>query len=385
MRRTWPLALLLILLLGWTGVAHAQSPTLELFTRFPDQIVEPGESVSVSMTVRNNGEAPQRVSLEVTGLPEGWEAHFLGGGRTIRGIYVEAGKEASFTLRVKSPKEAGAGTVRLEVIAQGQGAVARFPVSFQIQEKVPPKLSFNVELPTLRGTVKTSFRFEGNLKNEGDEDITVNLTAEAPEGFQVSFKPSFGSQEVTSLPVKAGESRRLYIEVKVPQLTEAGTYPIRVTARGGGAEATLDLAVEVTGQPELRISTPDGRLSGEATAGQESTIQLILENRGTAPAYNVELSAFEPSGWSVEFEPKAIPQVKVGEQVKVTAKVRPAAKAVAGDYMVTLRVQAEGGVSESVDFRVTVKTSTLWGIVGILLIAVAVGVVGLAVARFGRR
>jgi uncharacterized membrane protein len=32
-----------------------------------------------------------------------------------------------------------------------------------------------------------------------------------------------------------------------------------------------------------------------------------------------------------------------------------------------------------------VVTSTLWGIAGIALIAVAVGVVGIAVVRFGRR
>jgi len=32
-----------------------------------------------------------------------------------------------------------------------------------------------------------------------------------------------------------------------------------------------------------------------------------------------------------------------------------------------------------------VQTSTLWGLVGVVLIAVAVGVVGFAVSRFGRR
>jgi uncharacterized membrane protein len=37
------------------------------------------------------------------------------------------------------------------------------------------------------------------------------------------------------------------------------------------------------------------------------------------------------------------------------------------------------------DFRVTVRTSTLWGVVGIGLIAISVGIVGWAVMRFGRR
>ena len=59
--------------------------------------------------------------------------------------------------------------------------------------------------------------------------------------------------------------------------------------------------------------------------------------------------------------------------------------AVAGDYMLTITARPQDGSSKSVDFRITVLTSTLWGVAGIGLIAVAVGVVALAVGRFGRR
>ena len=41
--------------------------------------------------------------------------------------------------------------------------------------------------------------------------------------------------------------------------------------------------------------------------------------------------------------------------------------------------------SASADFRITVTTSTLWGIVGIGIIAIALLVLLGAVARFGRR
>lgn len=42
-------------------------------------------------------------------------------------------------------------------------------------------------------------------------------------------------------------------------------------------------------------------------------------------------------------------------------------------------------VSESVQFRTTVKTSTLWGAAGLGVIAAAVLVMGGAVMRYGRR
>jgi len=59
--------------------------------------------------------------------------------------------------------------------------------------------------------------------------------------------------------------------------------------------------------------------------------------------------------------------------------------AIAGDYQATIRANATGGQSESANFRITVLTSTLWGAVGIGVIAISLLVVVFAVARFGRR
>jgi uncharacterized membrane protein len=53
--------------------------------------------------------------------------------------------------------------------------------------------------------------------------------------------------------------------------------------------------------------------------------------------------------------------------------------------MATFRAKPINGVNETAEFRITVKTSTLWGIVGIAVIAIAVSVVAIAVMRFGRR
>ena len=63
----------------------------------------------------------------------------------------------------------------------------------------------------------------------------------------------------------------------------------------------------------------------------------------------------------------------------------PSSRAIAGDYQTTIRASAAGGLSESANFRITVLTSTLWGAVGIAIIAIALLVVVFAVARFGRR
>jgi uncharacterized membrane protein len=71
--------------------------------------------------------------------------------------------------------------------------------------------------------------------------------------------------------------------------------------------------------------------------------------------------------------------------VAITAYITPADKAIAGDYNVTVRAAPASGQSQSVVFRITVATSTLWGVVGVLLVAAALAVVAVAVGRFGRR
>jgi uncharacterized membrane protein len=386
-----PVLLLLLTFLAFSGPipVRAQSeppanpsPELTLITSYPSQMIGIGETVTLSLRLRA-ASTPQVVRLEVQNLPEGWNASFRGGGRVVQSVYVEPDNEATVDLRVEPPATLEAGTYHFTVIAQSDKAKAQLPIELTVKEKLPPRLTFDTDLPTLRGTPSTTFRFNTTLKNEGDEELNVNLTAEASSDFLVKFKLS--GQEVTSIPLGAKESKSLSIEAQPLSEIPAGSYPITIRAEGGEVSASLELVAEVTGQPDLSITTPDGRLSGQANAGRESPIKLVIRNTGSAPARGVTLSASEPSGWTVEFDPKEIPAIAAGEQVEITAKVRPSDKAVAGDYMLTINARPAEGASESAEFRITVTTSTLWGVVGVALIAVAVGVVAMAVMRFGRR
>ncbi|MGQ9468035.1 MAG: NEW3 domain-containing protein [Anaerolineae bacterium] len=386
MRRNWAVLFLLTLLIALAGPVPARAqegPGLLLFCDYPARVAERGETVTFNLTLRLTASTPQTVYLDVKGLPEGWEATFRGGGNVVRAVYVEPEKDASVSLRVVVPENASGDTYRWTVTARGEGVSAEFPLELTVAAKLPARLSLSVDLPTLRGSTTTIFRYDVTLKNEGDEETTVNLQASAPQGFRVSFK--YMGQDVTSLPVGANESKRIGVEAQAFAQIPAGRYPIEVVAMGGDSQANISLVAEVTGQPDLIIRTPDERLSTQVYTGRETPIQLLVQNNGTATALNVELSASPPSGWSVRFEPDRIPEIPAGQQVEITMHVKPADKAVAGDYMLTVRARPQDGGYESADFRITVLTSTLWGVVGILLIAVAVAVVAWAVMRFGRR
>lgn len=374
------------LVFGVGSPAHALagSPgSLSISTTFPSMVVGIGETVNLNMDIRSA--SSQVVSLDVVKLPKDWIAEFRGDGRVVRSVYVTAGSPSSVELRVTAPDTAKAGTYDFSVVAKDSSETSTFPVEFIVKDKAPARLSFATDYPTIRGGSDAAFNFSVTLKNEGDDDLSVSLVADAPKELAVSFKSS--GKDITNLPtdIKAGSSARIDISAEPLTSLAVGSYPLKVTAQSDTASADLQLTAEVVGQPDLNVTTPDGRLSGIAYVNRTNPLKLVLRNTGNSPAAGVKLTASAPAGWTVTLDPATVIEVPANDQVEVTANVKPSANAISGDYIVTFSAQPNESSSKSSDFRITVQTSTLWGIVGIALIAVAVAIVGLAVTRFGRR
>jgi len=125
-------------------------------------------------------------------------------------------------------------------------------------------------------------------------------------------------------------------------------------------------------------------VSARAEAGKQASVPILITNTGSAPADEVELNSTAPSGWKIEFEPKTVAKIEPNKDAEVTALITPTDKSLAGDYMSTLRASSRGETA-STQFRVTVTTSTLWGVAGAGIIGVALLLMVGAVARFGRR
>lgn len=378
--------LLAILIFGTSFPAFAQigSPgNLSISTAFPSMVVGIGETVTLNMDIHST--SSQVVNLDLANLPKDWTAEFRGEGRVIRSVYVAGGSPSTVELRVTTPDTVKAGTYDFKVIAKGGGETSEFPVEFIVKDKAPARLAFETDYPTIRGGSDAAFTFSVNLKNEGDDDLSVNLLADAPKELAVSFKSA--GKDITNLPtdVKAGSSERIDISAEPLTSLAVGSYPFTVTAQSDTVTADIQLTAEVVGQPDLSLTTPDGRLSGTAYLNRTNPIKLVLRNTGNSPAAGVKLTASAPAGWTVTLNPDTVVEVPGNDQVEVTADVKPADNAISGDYIVTFHAQPNESAAKTADFRITVQTSTLWGAVGIGLIAVAVAIVGMAVTRFGRR
>jgi uncharacterized membrane protein len=357
---------------------------LFLLTDYPAVSVRPGTTSSVNLRLQNYALPPERLELSVAGAPSGWTATLIGNGQPIAAAMPATNANVSLELRLDVPKEAPTGTTNLTVTAKGPATTVTLPVAVTIATDLPAKLSLTPQLPELRGNSKSTFEYQLNVKNDSGKKLLVALSAQAPQNFDATFTEQYGSQELNAIPLDPGQSKDVKLKVKPPNTIGAGKYKVTARVSSEDANVTSDLGLDVTGQPKLDISGREGLLSTRATAGVESSVAILVTNTGTAPADDIELSGSAPSGWKVTFEPKTLDRIPPNENKEVQALITPTAKAIAGDYVTTLRASARGE-SASASFRVAVQTSTIWGIVGIALIGGALLVMVGAVMWYGRR
>ncbi len=373
------------------GFAQAAEPPkpespkgLFLLTDYPSQTVRAGEVTTVRVKLSNSGLAPEPVALSLSGVPAGWKIDILGSGQPIAAAMPGINQDVSLQLRVDVPKDAKPGSQHVVLSAKGATSQVELPLTLTVGSETPAKLGLKSRLPSLRGTPRSSFDYTVTVSNDSGKDLTVALSAQGPANFQTTFTEGYGSNEISSIPIEAGQTKDIKVKVTPPRDVKAGDYPVLVKVASEGATAELKVTLQISGQGKLALSTKDGRLSGEAEVGKASSYTLVVSNDGTAPIEDVEMSGSVPTNWKVEFSPKTIGSIAPSEKKEVQVSVTPADKAIAGDYVASFRANGRGE-SASADFRITVTTSTLWGAVGIGIIAIALLVLLGAVARFGRR
>jgi uncharacterized membrane protein len=375
------------LLMASGAVAQTANPDIKgvwLTTPYPVVTLKGGEETKLPVSLVNYNVPPLRADTTVKSAPPGWTVELHGGNRKVGAAFIDLNDKVSFDLDVKVPLDAKPGKYEIALEATGGGSDLNLPITVDVVAPAAAQLTIEPKLPILRGSAKSNFEFQVKVTNDSADDVTLNLAAAAPDGFETTFKEGYGAQELTSLPMKAGESKDISASVKPPQNTPAGRYPVKLGFSTGKTSAETEVGLDITGQPQVSITGPDGRLSDEAYAGKERSLDLIVHNSGSAEARNLKLSGNGSSGWKITMNPEEIAVLPPDGDQKVSALVTPSDKAIAGDYMATFSVTGDG-TSDSARYRITVLTSTMWGMAGLGVIAAALLVMFGAVRRFGRR
>jgi uncharacterized membrane protein len=153
---------------------EAASPAAELTgfwltTPYPELAIEPGETESITLTLRNEKLPPQRAAIEVSGVPDGWEWALKGGGKEVTAAIVSPDSTERLTLELTPPADAVSDEGHaIEVRARSASETVTLPLTVRLaaaEEVEEGGLELESELPALRGTARSTFFLQG----EGDQ------------------------------------------------------------------------------------------------------------------------------------------------------------------------------------------------------------------------
>ena len=365
--------------------APAAEPYIELSTQYPALTVKAGDSLTFDLDLDNYSGVSQDITLSVAEIPEGWEGTFSAGSNQVSVVHVKnqaTNSEVSFAVDV--PLETADGEYIIRLAARGEDFADEMEIALTVSAEEIGESSFTAEYPSQEGDATTDFTFSATLINNTLSTQNYSFTSNAPSGWQVSFQPSGETTSVAALDVEARTTQAMDISVTPPENVEAGTYEIPVTATSVNESMPITLSVTITGSYGLTLSTPSGRLSLDAYANQESAVQLSLTNTGNSDLTNVNLTSSAPTGWTVRFANETIDIIEAGATVETTMYITPGEDAMSGDYATTITAR-NSDANDSVDFRITVKTETIWGLTGIGVIVVLAVVIGIVMRKYGRR
>ncbi|MGN0968572.1 MAG: NEW3 domain-containing protein, partial [Oscillospiraceae bacterium] len=358
---------------------------LELSTDYPGLTVKAGDELSFDLDFNNGSDSGVNAELTIASIPEGWEGYFEGSGSEISHAFVKSGSNNSLAkFHVTVPAETAQGVYTITLQAAGGGMSSSLTLTLDVKEEELGSSALTTQYAEQEGSAGTSFSFSTTIQNNTPKEQSYSFSSNPPTGWTVTFKPSGESTQVAAIDVNARGSQAMDVTVTPPNGVEAGTYTIPISAISASETLTDELTVVITGTYELDLSTPSGRLSFDANANKKTDVTLSITNNGNVDMQNINLTSSAPSGWTVEFSESSIDVLEAGATKEVTAYVTPSEEAMSGDYTLTLKAK-NSETSDSAEFRVTVKTETVWGVVGVLLIVIVAAGLWFVFRKFGRR
>lgn len=360
----------------------------EMSTAYPGISVKPGETTTFDLDFINQTGNGQDASLSIADLPEGWEGFFRGNGGQINKVHIQSSdavseKLATLSLTVPEGTQEGEYDVTIEAVTE-DGESSTVTLTLDVSEEENGASTFTAEYAEQQAPSGTAFSFDTTLVNNKGTEQSYSLSAEAPEGWQVTFTPSGESNAVASLNVGAGASQGITVAITPPETLKQGEYTIPISAISSSEKLSEELKITITGAYSVEVSTPSGNLSVDAYANDEKAVTLSVTNTGNVDLTNLNLTSSAASSWDVSFDESTIDLLEAGATKEVTAYITPDADAITGDYVASVTA-ANDVATSTASLRVSVKTRTSWGLAAVgIIVALAAGL-GFVFKKYGRR
>jgi len=381
--RTTLIAVVLVaMLLSMLPVAAGAAGGLTMSTVYTGLNAKAGATMNYPLVFENTGEGDE-VALKVVKIPEGWKSFFYGNSTEVSHIFVGKGTlSGAIAYNVQIPWDTKTGTYEILLRAEGDTMSADLTLVLHVTEEELGNSTLDVLLEKQEGDAGSAYSFTTTIQNNTPNEQSYNLSAQAPSGWSVAFKAD--DTRVAAVTIGARGSKGVSVEVTPDSKAEAGTYTIPIAATSATEKLESVVTVVITGSYELEVSTPNDLLSFDATANKESSFTLTVTNTGNAKLTNLTMRSSVPKGWTITYSQSTIDALEAGASVDITVYVTPTKDALTGDYSVTVEAR-NGQAQDKAEFRVTVKTETMWGITGISLIGLALIGLWFVFQKYGRR
>ena len=368
-------------------MSEQTSPVL-LSTDYPGISVKPGATASFTLYMINPEDTEEDMQLSAQGLPDGWSGYFSGSSNEISSIHVysQQAKADSPSLKYSLTvgDDAEDGDYEITLCADGESGQAVATLNIHVTREEAGQSDFTAEYPEQQGAAGTKFSFTTILSNNGLETSQYSLSADAPEGWTVTFTPSSESSQVASVPVDAGAAETITVAITPTEAVTKGDYTINLTAASAAETLKLPLTVSILGSYSADLTTPSGYLSANAYAGEETKVTLSIQNTGNIDLENLQLSGAGSTDWTITFDESSIDLLEAGATREVTATIQPAENAIIGDYVAEITMSNDQ-ISDVLDLRISVKNHTTWGYAAIAIIVVLIVGLAVIIRKYGRR
>jgi uncharacterized membrane protein len=359
-----------------------------------NMIAVAGQNRDFRANLENLGEAAVDKIAFSGEVPEGWAIKFDPPRLATLAAY---GSETVY-VNITVPEKAGAGDYMFSFSAKGdQASTEKIEVRVTVKEVVREEtIEIRAVHPKIEAIAGADFDFGIEFKYAGAQLLestrSFDLVTKAPPGWEVYMTPQYEKDKrISAIDLKSsgftyGDQIRLVATAPFWPLPKPGEYKITVEADSGDLKSSvLELGAVITASYQLLLAPAGERYDTTTTAGKDGYFSLKVGNLGTAPIDKVNFSSEKPEGWTIEFKPDKVESLEAltTQTVDITIKTTP--ETIAGDYMISIRASGAQATSDKLDIRVTVKTPTVWGWVGVFIIAMVVIGLVFTFMRFSRR
>lgn len=316
---------------------------IEIMSQNATKWVNPGESVTYKVYIKNTGKNGDSVRIFVSGGTEGWK-YVLSSDLTS----VDPNSEVNVTLVVTaSEKERPNKKDVVKLMITPTSTMLPVSYTFTTYVKRVYGMALDVNSSVGKGYPTEEVLFEYKITNKGNDfdNFTVSIE-DAPEGWNISLDKNIWN--ISAWNESVGK-----IKVKIPDRCLRGTYYFNITCRSStNITASHLYTVIVKRVYGLNVSLND-TLHKKIHPGGAAYYNFTVENIGND--YDVFTLSVEDiiEGW--KFVPPAHLSLGGYESGKMTILIQSPNKAIAGNYTFKCVFSSEENLSLETKINVSVE------------------------------